>query len=75
MGTKQWLFWATAVPVTVLVMGLAVVAVLSFDPVRGFWARLVQRDRRQRVGREEHVVPRQGRRPTVVYGPPVGAPQ
>lgn len=34
MDTKQWLPWATAVPVTVLVMGLAVVAVPNFDPVR-----------------------------------------
>ena len=53
MDTKQWLFWATAVPVTVLVMGLAVVAVLNFDPVRGLWARVVDRDDSQRVGREE----------------------
>ena len=53
MDTKQWLFWATAVPVTVLVMGLAVVAVLNFDPVRALWARVVDRDNSQRVGREE----------------------
>ena len=52
MDTKQWLFWATAVPVTVLVMGLAVVAVLNFDPVRGLWARVVDRDNSQRVRRE-----------------------
>lgn len=53
MNTKQWLFRATAVPVTVPVMGLAVVAVLNFDPVRGLWARVVDRDDSQRVGREE----------------------
>lgn len=35
MGTKQWLFWVTAVPVTVLVIGLAVLAVVKFEPVRG----------------------------------------
>ena len=53
MDTRQWLFWATAVPVTVLVMGLAVVAVLNFDLVRGIWARVVDRDNSQRVRREE----------------------
>lgn len=53
MDTKQWLFWATAVPVTVLVMGLAVVAVLDIDPMRGLWARVVDLDDSQRVGREE----------------------
>ena len=66
IGTRQWPFWATAVPVTVLVMGLAVVVVLNFDPVRGVWARLVEGDRSNRVGREdvieerhEGVIPRQ----------------
>ena len=39
--------------VTVLVMGLAVVAVLNYGPVRGLWARAVDRDDSQRVGREE----------------------
>ena len=53
MDTRQWLFWATAVPVTVLVMGLAVVAVLNLDPVRGVWARVVDRDNSKPVKREE----------------------
>ena len=53
MGTRQWLFWATAVPVTVLVIGLAVAAVLNFEPVRGLWAGIVERDRSRRVGRVE----------------------
>ena len=35
MNTKQWLFWATVIPITVLVMGLAVAVVLKFDLVRG----------------------------------------
>ena len=49
MNTRQWLFWATAVPVTVLVIGLAVAAVLNFEPVRGLWAGIVERDRSQRA--------------------------
>lgn len=53
MGTRQWLFWATAVPVTVLVIGLAIAAVLNFEPVRGLWAGIVERDRSRRVGRVE----------------------
>ena len=85
-NTRQWIFWATAIPVTILVMGLAIVAVLKFDPLRGVWARLVERDRRQRVGREEEtgqgvdgglVVPQ--RRPTTPYEtpppPPRGSPR
>ena len=53
MNSRQWIFWATAIPVTVIVMGLAVVAVLNLDPLRAVWARVVERDSRQRTGRGE----------------------
>ena len=49
MGKNQWIFWATAIPVTFLVVGLAVIAVLHIDSVRELWARIVERDRKQRV--------------------------
>ncbi len=52
MGTRQWIFWATGIPVTFVVLGLAVVAILNFDPVRGLWARLVERDGDRRVEEE-----------------------
>ena len=34
---RQWLFWATAVPLTVLVMGLSLIVVYKFEPARQFW--------------------------------------
>ena len=53
MGKSQWIFWATAIPVTVIVMGLAVVAVLKIDAARGLWTRIVERDGNRRVWEEE----------------------
>ena len=53
MSTRQWIFWATAIPVTTIVVGLAVVAVLNIDPVRGLWARIVERDQNLRIVQEE----------------------
>ena len=53
MNSRQWVFWATAIPVTFIVIGLAIVAVLNVDSVRAVWARIVERDGRQRAGKEE----------------------
>ena len=53
MGTKQWIFWATAIPVTFLVVGLAVVAVLHIDSIRELWARIVERDKKRRAVQNE----------------------
>ena len=53
MGTRQWIFWATAIPVTITVMALAVFAVLNIDPVRELWARIVERDGNRRVVEDE----------------------
>ena len=53
MDTRQWIFWATAIPVTIIVMALAVVAVLNIDPVRALWARIVERDGKRRVVEDE----------------------
>lgn len=61
-------------------MGLAVAAVLNFDPVRAVWAKVVERDSRQRAGKGE---PGQGvdggmvspqRRPTIPYQMPPPPP-
>ena len=49
MGAKQWIFWATAIPVTIIVVALAVVLVLNIDPMRGLWASIVGRGRTGRV--------------------------
>lgn len=53
MDTRQWIFWATAIPVTIIVMALAVFAVLHIDPVRALWARIVERDGNRRVVEDE----------------------
>ena len=53
MGTSQWIFWAAAIPVTIIVVGLAVVAVLKIDAARGLWAKIVERDGSRRVEEEE----------------------
>ena len=49
MDARQWIFWATAIPVTIVVVALAVVLVLNIDPVRGLWASIVGRGRNLRV--------------------------
>ena len=53
MGTSQWIFWAAAIPVTIIVVGLAVVAVLKIDAARGLWAKIIERDGNRRVEEEE----------------------
>ena len=44
MNTRQWILWATAIPVTIIIVPLAVFAVLHIDPGRGFWTRIAERD-------------------------------
>lgn len=49
MDKNQWIFWATAIPVTFIVVGLSAIAVLRIDSVRELWIRSVERDRHRRV--------------------------
>ena len=34
MDQRQWVFWASAIPVTIIVIGLSVFAIRYFEPVR-----------------------------------------
>lgn len=39
MNTPQWLFWACAIPCTVLVMALSMLVIYQFEPARQLWRR------------------------------------
>ena len=42
MNTPQWLFWACAIPCTMLAMALSVLVVYQFEPTRKRWRRYLE---------------------------------
>lgn len=43
MDTHQWLFWACAIPLTTVVVGLSLLVANKVEPARQAWGRLLDR--------------------------------
>lgn len=83
MGKQQWVFWASAIPVTLLVMCLSVIAIRYWDPVRQTWSDFAYRKEAEEptaVAERQYTMypdPNLYRRPTMVPNqiPPPPYPQ
>ncbi|KAL8706967.1 MAG: hypothetical protein Q9201_000015 [Fulgogasparrea decipioides] len=43
LGTPQWVFWASALPLTTVVVGLSLFIAQKLEPVKDAWSRVVDR--------------------------------
>ncbi|KAL8703497.1 MAG: hypothetical protein Q9225_008116, partial [Loekoesia sp. 1 TL-2023] len=43
MTTPQWAFWASAVPLTAVVVGVSIFVARKIEPVKDFWSSLADR--------------------------------
>lgn len=45
LNSQQWIFWACAIPLTIIVMALSLLIVQKVEPLREFWGSFVDRRR------------------------------
>ncbi|KAL8778183.1 MAG: hypothetical protein Q9194_002146 [Teloschistes cf. exilis] len=51
MGRSQWVFWASALPLTAIVAGLALLIAYKIEPVKDLWSGIAERWRASKYGK------------------------
>lgn len=57
LGTPQWIFWASALPLTAIVIGVSLFVAQKIEPVEDIWNRVMNRWRGEGVSGQPLAIP------------------
>ncbi|KAI4193278.1 MAG: hypothetical protein LQ350_008394 [Teloschistes chrysophthalmus] len=71
MGRSQWVFWASALPLTAIVAGIALLVAYKIEPVKDFWSGIAERWKGKDAPAESYPAPAPVIRQASYYRPHV----